>query len=195
MRLQSGIVRVIPIPDWKSKMDDEELVDIVDEENNVIGKSSRKEAHQKGHIHRALSVLIFNSKGQVLLQKRSKTKSVYPLSWDISTSEHVLAGESYEDAGVRSVKEELGVEIVAEVITKPKLQKRKYQLKELVLENEIVLMLKASHDGPFEIDPKEVAHVQFFSTEEIENMIKNGEDFTIWFLEEWENVKKYLKQF
>lgn len=175
-------------------MDDKEVIDIVNEENVIIGKSSRGEAHKKGHIHRALSVLILNSKGQILLQKRSAKKSVHPLSWDLSTSEHLLAGETYEDAGVRSVKEELGVEVLAEVVTKPKLQKRKHRLgKELILDYEIVLMLKADHDGPFKLDPKEVAHVQFFSVEEIENMIKNDEDFTVWFLEEWENVKKVLR--
>lgn len=175
--------------------DDAELIDIVDEKNVVIGKAKRGEAHKKGHIHRALSVLILNSNGQILLQKRSAKKSVHPLSWDLSTSEHLLTGESYEEAGVRSVKEELGVEVLAEVVTKPKLQKRKYQKgKELILDYEIVLMLKATHEGPFNIDPQEVSHVQFFNIDEIENMIKNGEDFTIWFLEEWENVKKVLKK-
>lgn len=174
---------------------EEELVDIVDEENNVIGKSSRAEAHKKGHIHRALSVLVLNSKGQILLQKRSKNKSVHPVSWDLSTSEHVLAGESYEEAGVRSVKEELGVDVSVKKITKETLQIRKYNHgKKIIHEKEIVLMLNAVHEGPFIVDVNEVSHVQFFSVEEIENMIKNGEDFTIWFLDEWENVKRVLEK-
>lgn len=174
--------------------DDEELVDIVDEKNQVIGKSSRRQAHVKGHIHRALSVLVLNSKGQILLQKRSSNKSVHPLSWDLSTSEHVLAGESYEDAGVRSVKEELGADVSVKKVTKETLQIRKYKFgKETIHEKEIVLMLNALHEGPFIVDANEVSHVQFFSLEEIENMIKNGEDFTIWFLEEWENVKRVIK--
>lgn len=174
-------------------MDDEELVDIVDKNNRVIGKASRSEAHIKGHIHRALSVLILNSKGQILLQRRSKNKSIHPLSWDISTSEHVLAGESYEDAGVRSVVEELGVEVSISKVTEEKLQQRKYQLKDhLVLENEIVLMLKGNHEGPFYIDPSEVDSVKFFEVEEIEKMVQSGEDFTIWFLEEWENIKQVV---
>lgn len=173
---------------------DEELVDVVNEQNEIIGKSSRGEAHRKGLIHRALSVLILNSKGHILLQKRSKNKSVHPLSWDLSTSEHVLAGESYENAGVRSVKEELGVEIDVKIVTKTTLQKRKHKNgKETIYDNEIVLMLIAMHEGPFVVDESEVSHVQFFSVEEVENMIKNGEDFTIWFLDEWENVKKFLK--
>lgn len=173
---------------------DEEIVDVVNEDNLVIGKSSRKDAHIKGHIHRALSVLILNSDGKILLQKRSKNKSVHPLSWDISTSEHLLAGESYEDAGVRSVKEELGVELEVKKVTEEKLQRRKYQLSQgQVLENEIVLILLGNHDGPFKIDPLEVDSVNFFSVEEIEEMIAGKEDFTIWFLDEWENVKNVIR--
>jgi isopentenyl-diphosphate delta-isomerase type 1 len=172
-------------------MDDLEIVDVVDEEDKIIGKSSRKEAHKKGHIHRALSVLVLNSKGQILLQKRSKNKSVHPLSWDLSTSEHVLAGESYEDAGIRSVKEELGVEVEVIKISDTTLQIRKYEIgEEIIHEKEIVLMLSAKHEGPFKIEEREVDSVNFFSTEEIEKMIKDKESFTVWFLEEWENIKR-----
>ena len=174
-------------------MDDHEIVDIVDKSNKVIGQASRSEAHKKGHIHRALSVLVLNSKGQILLQKRSSNKSVHPLSWDLSTSEHVLSGESYEDAGVRSVKEELGVEIVVGNPSDTSLQIRKYQVGgETVHEKEIVLMLTGSHEGPFVVDPGEVHSVEFFTVEEIEKMILEKESFTIWFLEEWENVKRVL---
>lgn len=173
--------------------DDLEIVDIVDESNKVIGKSSRKEAHLKGHIHRALSVLVLNTKGQILLQKRSDKKSVHPLAWDLSTSEHVLAGESYEDAGVRSVKEELGVEVVVGNPSKTTLQIREYKIgKQIIHEKEIVLMLSGIHNGPFKVDKNEVDSVEFFAVEEIEKMILKKHDFTVWFLEEWENVKKLV---
>lgn len=172
----------------------EELVDIVNEKNEVVGKAKRGEAHSKGHIHRALSVLIIHSEGKVLLQQRSKHTKVHPLSWDLSISEHVLSGESYEDAGKRSVKEELGVEVEVKPVSKTSLQKRKYKFPEKVIyENEIVMMLAATHNGPFEIDTIEVSQVEFFSIEEIEAMIKNGVAFTPWFLDEWENVKRVLK--
>ncbi len=171
--------------------DEEEMVDVVDENNEVVGKSSRKEAHVRGHIHRALSVLILNSKGQILLQKRSANKSVHPLAWDLSTSEHLLSGESYEEAGVRSVKEELGVEASVITATEATLQRREYQVGgKTVYENEIVLMLRAEHEGPFKVDPAEVHSAEFFTVEEIEKKIRDKEEFTIWFLDEWENVKK-----
>lgn len=171
----------------------EELVDIVNEKNEVIGKAKRGEAHLKGYIHRALSVLIVNSKGQILLQQRSKYPKVHPLSWDLSTSEHVLAGESYEEAGKRSVKEELGVEVEVRPATKTSLQRRKYEFpSKTIYENEIVMMLLAELEGPFKVDPVEVNKVEFFTVEEIEGMIRKGEKFTPWFLDEWENVKKTI---
>ena len=171
----------------------QELLDIVDENNKVIGQAMRGEAHKKGHIHRALSVLIINSKGQILLQQRSDKSKVHPLSWDLSTSEHVLAGESYADAGKRSLKEELGIDAEIEIVTKEVLQKREYEINgEKHLEYEIVLMLKGVHEGPFNIDPVEVFKVEFFSVEDIEKMKSSGVKFTPWFLDEWENVKKVL---
>lgn len=171
----------------------QELLDIVNEDNQVIGQTTRGDAHKKGHIHRALSVLIINSKGQVLLQQRSDKSKVHPLSWDLSTSEHVLAGESYEDAAMRSLKEELGIEAGVSRATSEVLQKREYEIKgERHLEYEIVLMLKSHHEGPFNIDPQEVFKVGFFTIEEIEEMKKDGTRFTPWFLDEWENIKKVV---
>lgn len=172
----------------------EELIDIVNEQNEIIGKSKRGEAHLKGHIHRALSVLIIHSDNRILLQQRSKHTKVHPLSWDLSTSEHLLSGESYEDAGKRSVKEELGVEVEVKPVSKTSLQKRKYEFPEkIIFENEIVMMLSATHDGPFKVDPVEVNKVEFFTVAEIEEKIAQEDNFTPWFLDEWENVKRVLK--
>lgn len=174
---------------------DEELVDVVDEKNRIIGKATRGEAHKKGLIHRALSVLVINSKGELLLQQRSANRSIHALSWDLSTSEHVQAGETYEIAGERSLREELGIAGKVKPAGKTSVQKRKYELKnETVFENEIVMALITIHEGPFKPDPNEVKQVKFFSIEEIEKMLKSEKKFTPWFVDEWENVKKILKK-
>jgi isopentenyl-diphosphate Delta-isomerase len=173
---------------------DTEEVDIVDEQNKVIGKTTRGEAHRKGHIHRALSVVIINSRNKILLQQRSANRSIHPLSWDLSASEHVLSGESFKDGAKRSAREELGVEVEVTEVTKPNLQKRQYEVGDkTVYENEMVEMLKAVHEGPFKIDPNEVNKVGFFSIDEIEKMIAEGVKFTPWFLFEWGNVKNIFK--
>jgi isopentenyldiphosphate isomerase len=78
-------------------------------------------------------------------------------------------------------------------VSKTSLQKRKYEFPEkTIYENEIVMMLSAVHNGPFKINPVEVEEVKFFEVPEIEEMIKNKEGFTPWFLDEWKNVKKLL---
>lgn len=174
---------------------DSEIVDVVSEDNQVVGQATRGEVHKKGFIHRALSVLVINSKGQILLQQRSKKRSIHAMSWDLSASEHVLAGETYETAAKRSTREELGIEVEVKRVGKINLQKRKYKVRgETVYEYEMVTMLRGLHDGPFEIDPEEVNLVQYFSVNEIDEMIKKEVKFTPWFLYEWENVKKILMQ-
>src|SRR5437016_1386908 len=87
----------------------DELLDMVDLNNKVIGQAKREKVFKEGLLHRAANIFIFNSKGQVYLQKRSKKKLKYPLFWDMSAGEHVKAGESIKEAASRGVKEELGI--------------------------------------------------------------------------------------
>ena len=89
-----------------------ELFDLVDQDDKIIGQITRSEAHaDKSNIHRAVFVLIFNSKNQILLQKRSMTKDMYPGAWCASCSGHVQTGESYEEAAKQEMSEELGIQI------------------------------------------------------------------------------------
>lgn len=87
----------------------EEIVDIVNENDEVIGKTSKNEAHEKPLYHRIVGVWFYNSKGQVFLQKRSFQKKDLPgyLEWTVSG--HVASGETYEEALVRETQEETGV--------------------------------------------------------------------------------------
>lgn len=83
--------------------------DLIDENDNVIGKATRKEVKEKALLHRAVFVFVFNSKGELYLQKRSANMTVFPLLWGISASGGVDAGEDYEGAAVRELSEELGI--------------------------------------------------------------------------------------
>ena len=72
----------------------EELIDILDEKGNKIGVSkTRGEVHAKGLWHQAAHVWIYNSKGEILLQKRSMQKESWPGRWDISAAGHVQQGK------------------------------------------------------------------------------------------------------
>ena len=86
----------------------EDIFDIVDENDRVVGQAPRSEAHAKKLRHRAVHVLIFNPEGEVFMQKRSKSKDSWPGAWDSSCSGHLDSGEDYLAAAHRELEEELG---------------------------------------------------------------------------------------
>src|SRR6516225_6443898 len=91
----------------------EEIFDVVNERDEVVGCETRGEVHRLGLMHRAVHVLVFNSRGQVFLQKRSMTKDRQPGLWDFSASGHLDRGESYDACAVRELREEIGLELSA----------------------------------------------------------------------------------
>lgn len=92
-----------------------ELFDFVDENDKVIGQVPRKKVHaDKALIHRSITILVFVD-GQLLLQKRSRTKDTYPFYWTSSCSGHVVSGDSYEETAKRELKEELGLKVKGEL--------------------------------------------------------------------------------
>ncbi|MEP5351964.1 MAG: 16S rRNA (adenine(1518)-N(6)/adenine(1519)-N(6))-dimethyltransferase RsmA [Luteolibacter sp.] len=97
-----------PLKDHAQKGD--ELFDVVDENDVPTGTATRREVHEKGLIHRAIHVFVFNKKGDLYLQKRSVLKDMNPGVWDSSVSGHLDAGEDYLTAAVREVEEEMGIQ-------------------------------------------------------------------------------------
>ena len=87
----------------------EEIFDVVNEQDEVVGRQSRGEVHRLGLMHRAVHVLVFNAAGQIFLQKRSMKKDRQPGLWDSSASGHVDSGEDYDACAVREVREEIGL--------------------------------------------------------------------------------------
>ncbi|MBC2607711.1 NUDIX hydrolase [Pelagicoccus albus] len=86
----------------------EDIFDIVDENDQVVGQATRSRAHAEKLRHRAVHVLIFNDEGEVFLQKRAMSKDSWPGAWDSSCSGHVDQGEDYLTAAHRELDEELG---------------------------------------------------------------------------------------
>ncbi|MCP4492039.1 MAG: NUDIX domain-containing protein [Gammaproteobacteria bacterium] len=87
----------------------QELLDVVDADDRVIGIKTRGEIHAHGLMHRAVHILVFNSVGEIFLQKRSMSKDESPGQWDTSCAGHVDSGETYFDCAVRELAEELGI--------------------------------------------------------------------------------------
>ena len=89
----------------------EEIFDIVNERDEVVGQNTRREVHARGLWHRAVHVLVFNARGEVFLQKRSMKKDIAAGKWDSSASGHLDSGEDYDACAVREVREELGLHL------------------------------------------------------------------------------------
>jgi phosphomevalonate kinase len=147
-----------------------EILDIVDENDNVIDQRTRTEVHSSNKlIHRAAHVFVFNSKGELLLQKRSLKKKQYAGFWG-DVAGHMDAGEEYEKAAGRELKEELGISARLEFLMKLR--------KDFKNDQEIITIFKCIHEGPFKPNPGEVEFVKFFPLEKIKEMMERGEDFT-----------------
>lgn len=87
-----------------------EMLPVVNEQGEVTGKTTRKEAHGKLRpLHPVVHLHVFNSRGELYLQKRPQWKDVQPGKWDTATGGHVGYGESIENALMREVAEELGI--------------------------------------------------------------------------------------
>lgn len=90
----------------------EEFFDVLNEKGEYTGRvESREKCHKEGLWHKAVTAFIINSKGQVLLQRRSANKKLWPNMLDISAGGHVMTGEFGFQAIIRECKEELGIDL------------------------------------------------------------------------------------
>lgn len=150
-------------------MDDpNEVFDLVDEDDNVIGRATRARCNSDpALIHRVSFVLITNEGGRVLWQKRSASKDTAPGEWTLSACGHVNSGESYEETAVREVQEELGVDVSIRFVGK--------YLMRYPNENEWTAIFEARSEGPFDVDRSEVSEVAFMSVDEVVEGESRGE--------------------
>jgi 16S rRNA (adenine1518-N6/adenine1519-N6)-dimethyltransferase len=151
---------------------------VVDEEDRLLGDAPRGEVHGNNLRHRAVHILIFNSLGELFLQKRSRWKDRHPLLWDSSAAGHVDAGEEYDATAIRELREEL--EITAELSRVAKLPASEQT------GQEFIWLYRAQHDGPFTLAPTEIEHGEFFSTDVVAEWVQaRPADFAPGFLECW----------
>ena len=147
-----------------------EFLDAVDHNDEVIGRHPKEEIYERKLFHRIVHVLIYNSKGEMALQLRSKTKSFCPLHWSTAVGGHVQAGETYEQGALREFKEELG--LVTDIT---------FMRKDLYTDGRgLQKFLSTFHavcDGGFTLSEEEVERVEYFSLPAITQMIKKNELF------------------
>jgi len=93
----------------------DELVDVVDQANEVVGSVTRRELRERNLLHRCTYVFVLNGTGELYVDRRTDTKDVYPGFYDVCAGGVNAAGESYEACAARELEEELGVRAVPEL--------------------------------------------------------------------------------
>ncbi|UCG78939.1 MAG: NUDIX domain-containing protein [Nitrospirota bacterium] len=148
-------------------MDNEEL-ELVDYQGKVIGRAPRSKIHSNNSLlHRVVHMLIFNSRGEILLQRRSPEKDIAPGKWDTSVGGHVAPGESIEEALEREAREELSISI-----DNPE---RLYRyIHKNSRESELVYSFKGYFDGELTVSNREVSEVRFWGIQEIIDVIDDN---------------------
>ena len=159
-----------------------EIFDVVDAQDHVTGQLSRHEVHRQKLLHRAVHIFVFNQRGEVFLQRRSRWKDVHPRRWDSSAAGHVNAGQTYHETAPRELEEELGVSAPVEEIG---------ALEATAATGwEHVRLYRAQHDGPFKLHPAEIETGGFFTVEQIDRWTTaRPEDFAGGFVECWRVFK------
>lgn len=159
-----------------------EIFDVVDAEDRVTGQLSRHEVHRQKLLHRAVHIFVFNPRGDLFLQRRSRWKDTHPLRWDSSAAGHVNAGDTYAGTAPREVEEELGVSApVEEIATIAPSAGTGW---------EHVRLYRAEHEGPFQLNPAELDGGGFFTLEQIDRWTAaRPQDFATGFLECWRKFR------
>ena len=158
-----------------------EFFDVVDEDDNVIGKASREECHKKGLIHRSVMFFVFNEEGMVLVTKRTKAKDFFPGYRSIVLGGHVHAGESYEEAVAREIEEEVGLKAQPFFISSFK--------KRIPEEKENVKVYGVVVKDRINLNDEELEKGEFLGLEEMEEKLKSQN-----FLPETEILFSMLKR-
>jgi isopentenyl-diphosphate delta-isomerase type 1 len=128
----------------------EEWFDVVDRQDQVIGRALRREVHARALWHRAIHVLVFDAAGRIFLQKRSLRKDMSPGLWDSSCSGHLDSGEDYDAAAQRELAEELGL-----LVARP--PARWFRVEACVETGwEFVWVYRLHANGPFTLHPDEI---------------------------------------
>lgn len=156
-----------------------EKVVLVDDQDNVVGAMDKMEAHQKGVLHRAFSILIFNSKGEVLLQKRSKKKYHSGGLWTNACCSHPALDEPMTVATRKRLKHEMGIDLQPEFAYKFLYESK---LDKGLIEHELDHVFTGVFDGTPLINPEEVEDWKFMDLKSLrEDIQQHPERYTAWF--------------
>jgi len=162
----------------------DEIFDVVNERDVVIGQMPRGEVHRQGLRHRAVHLLVYDRRGQVFLQKRSLQKDCFPGAWDSSAAGHLDSGESYDACVFREAREELGLHLDA----LPEKIMRIEACPETGME--FVWVYRVVSEGPFILHPDEIETGGWFAPNHLTEWIRRSpQEFAPSLLLIWERTQ------
>lgn len=170
---------------------EEQMLVLVDEQDNAVGTMEKMEVHQKALLHRAFSVFIFNSNGEMLLQRRALSKYHSGGLWTNACCSHPNPDETPVQAAQRRLFEELGfvtdVKVVFDFIYKAELDNE-------LTEYEFDHVLVGNYDGKIDINLSEVGDYCYRSMDDIRNeLIAHPGKYTAWFIIAFPMLETYLE--
>jgi isopentenyl-diphosphate delta-isomerase type 1 len=149
----------------------EELFDVVDGHDDVIGIRTRSEVHRLKLLHRAVHVFLFRPDGMMLIHQRSPTKEEFPSVWTSSCSGHVSSGETYDETAPRELFEELGIQAAVKRLQKfPACEDTSF---------EFTVLYHTESADPVRPDPDEITDIRWLPPDRIAAWIQSApEDFS-----------------
>ena len=143
----------------------QEIFPIVDEEGTVLGRATRGECHNGSKLlHPVVHLHVFNTQGDVYLQKRPEWKDIQPGKWDTAVGGHIDYGETPEEALRREVREELGMtDYTSEFISKYVFESQR--------EKELVYVHRTTYDGAIQPSRNELDGGRFWTMDEIRSVM------------------------
>lgn len=165
---------------------------LVNSEDQKIGLMPKLEAHIRGILHRAFSVLIFNKKGELLIQQRALNKYHTPGLWSNTCCSHQIDGETNIEAGKRRLFEEMGFEV--ELFNFDSFIYNAY-FENGLIEHEFDHILVGIFEGTPLINKKEVNDYKWITFDKLQNEIYSSpQNYTVWFRIIFEKYKLSLKK-
>jgi len=167
--------------------DREELI-LVDDDDREIGARAKAACHSdKGILHRAFSIFVFNGANELLLQKRSAEKLLWPNYWSNTCCSHPRRGESMEEAVERRLHQELGFTCPLEFLYKFKYQA---QYGTIGAEHEFCWVYYGKYDGAVDVNVNEIADWRYIEVDALDRELNLApETFTPWFKMEWVHIR------
>lgn len=175
----------------------EELIDVLDENQNIIDQKPRKYVHKNELLHKVIHLWIVNSKGEVLLQRRSQENSTYKGLWHVGVGGHVDAGASELDTVIRESEEEIGLVVDEKELVKLHVFRDEAFVEELQLTEKAFvhafLLRKDIDISEFKVDPSEVETVEYISLDKMKEEVSDDDIYWSKYLPQREYYLKTIE--